>query len=114
MPRRSDTRKVPDQMGDISVIDKQWKCTDTNNGYLKSKSGAEESLLGSNAVTTVVQVSGGGTKTMVLPQTKPVKEKCLLATVLALIIFCGVLLLIIVINSKSQSCMGEYLLFYFN
>lgn len=104
----TDNNKVPDQMADISVIEKQWKCTDANNGYLKAKSGAEESLLGPNPVTTVVQVSGASTKTTVIPQTKPAKEKCLLATVLALIFFCGVLLLIIFINSKSQSCMGKY------
>ncbi|XP_019868485.2 neprilysin-1-like [Aethina tumida] len=94
----------PIQMSDISVIDnKPWKCSEANNGYLKSKTGAEESLLDSSAVSTVVQVAGSGTKTMVVPRTKPAKEKCLFATVLALIIFCGVLVFIIV-GSKAPHC----------
>ncbi|CAH0555807.1 unnamed protein product [Brassicogethes aeneus] len=95
----------PMQMGDISVIDnKSWKNNEVNNGYLKQRAAAEESLLGSGAVSTVVQVAGGGTKTMVVPGTKPAKEKCLVATVLALIIFCGVLVLIIV-GSKQTPCL---------
>lgn len=114
-------------MSDISVIDnKPWKCSEANNGYLKSKTGkehlifpyiiannfrnvpgAEESLLDSSAVSTVVQVAGSGTKTMVVPRTKPAKEKCLFATVLALIIFCGVLVFIIV-GSKAPHCFGEF------
>ncbi|KAL1491391.1 hypothetical protein ABEB36_011995 [Hypothenemus hampei] len=80
--------------------DKQWKNSDLKNGYLKTKTSGEESRLGTS---TVVQMSSSGAKTVVLPQTKSSKEKCLFATVLALIIFCGVLLLML-FSSKGLGC----------
>ena len=94
-------------MSEVSVIDnKPWKCSEANNGYLKQKSGPEESLLGSTAVTTVVQVSGSGTKTMVLPRSKQAKEKCLVAAVFALIIF-SLVLLFIVVSTRNHQCVGK-------
>lgn len=92
-------------MSDVPVID-NWKCSDANNGYLRSGNGPEESvdpLLGTTTVTTVVQVSGSGARTMVLPgRTKPSRERCLLVTVFALVILCGVCLLLLI--SKGQEC----------
>ncbi|EFA09825.2 neprilysin-1 [Tribolium castaneum] len=105
----------PIQMSEVSVIDnKAWKCSEANNGYLKQKSVPEESLLGSTAVTTVVQVSGAGTKTMVVPRNKQAKDKCLVAAVFALIIFSLVLLFMVFstrnhqcIDSRSSVCLTE-------
>ncbi|XP_060528055.1 neprilysin-1-like isoform X2 [Cylas formicarius] len=87
-------------MTEVVGTDKHWKCTETNNGYLKPK--VEESLLGNNAVNTVVQMSGGGTMTTVTPRVKPAKEKCLLALVLALIIF-SVVLLLMLVSTKQET-----------
>ncbi|CAH1375017.1 hypothetical protein MTP99_016416 [Tenebrio molitor] len=107
-------RNGPIQMSEVSAIDKPWKCSEANNGYLKQKSLPEESLLGSTAVTTVVQVSGTGTKTTVVPRNKQAKEKCLVAAVFALIIFSLVLLFIVVttknpqcVDSRSSVCLTE-------
>ncbi|CAG9759483.1 unnamed protein product [Ceutorhynchus assimilis] len=91
------------QMTEVNFVDKPWKCSDTKNGYLKTKNPIQESLLGSSPVSTVVQMSGSGTKTMVMPQKKSSKEKCLFALVLALFIFCGVLLLML-FSTKGQGC----------
>ncbi|KAF7286321.1 hypothetical protein GWI33_006050 [Rhynchophorus ferrugineus] len=90
----------PDLAASIDMeVDKNWKCTDAKNGYLKTKNPSQEPL----PVTTVVQMSGSGAKTIVVPNAKPSKEKCLFATVLALIIFCGILLLML-LSSKGKSC----------
>jgi hypothetical protein len=102
-------RNGPIQMSEVSAIDKPWKCSEANNGYLKQKSLPEESLLGSTAVTTVVQVSGTGTKTTVVPRNKQAKEKCLVAAVFALIIF-SLVLLFIVVTTKNPQCVGKSLL----
>lgn len=99
----------PIQMSEVSVIGKPWKCSDTNNGYLKQKNGPEESLIGSTAVTTVVQMSGnGGAKTLILPQAaKPSREKCLIAAVFALIII-SLVLLFVVTTAKNHQCIGKF------
>ncbi|KAJ8920319.1 hypothetical protein NQ315_011981 [Exocentrus adspersus] len=70
-------------------------CCDTKNGYLSSKNSSQDPLN-----STVVQVTRAGTKTVVVPGSKPAKEKCLLALILALIIFC--LLLVVLLFSKGQ------------
>ncbi|XP_050304962.1 neprilysin-1-like [Anthonomus grandis grandis] len=90
-------------MTEVNFSDKAWKCTDAKNGYLKSKNPTQESLLGSSPVSTVVQMSHTGAKTMVVPKGKASKEKCLFAMVLALLIFCGVLLLM-VFSTRGQGC----------
>ncbi|XP_066247671.1 neprilysin-1-like [Euwallacea similis] len=91
-------------MSEANCTEKKWKCSDTKNGYLKTNNHTQqESLLGAPPVSTVVQMSGSSTKTLVMPQTKTSKEKCLFASVLALAIFCGVLLLML-LSSKGQGC----------
>ncbi|XP_030759295.1 neprilysin-1-like isoform X2 [Sitophilus oryzae] len=83
----------------MAEVDKNWKCSETKNGYLKAKKPNPEP----HPVATVVQMSGSGPKTIVVPNAKPSKEKCLFATVLALIIFCGILLLML-LSSKGKNC----------
>ncbi|XP_023311755.1 neprilysin-1-like [Anoplophora glabripennis] len=73
-------------------------CCDAKNGYLASKNATQESLN-----STVVQVTRSGTKTVMVPRSKPVKEKCLLAMILALSIFC-VLLIIMLFSKKEPLC----------
>lgn len=75
-------------------------------GFSLQNKAPQEPLLGSTPVSTVVQMSGSSAKTMVIDKSKSSKEKCLLASVLALSIFCGVLVLML-LSSKGQSCYGK-------
>lgn len=99
----------PAQMEEVSCIENHtWKLPDTNNGYLKTTDRGEEQvmgpLLGTTPVTTVVQMSAAGTKTIVLPgRPRQAREKCLLAIVLGLAILSGICLLLLV-NSKNPEC----------
>lgn len=95
-------------MSDVSVIDKNiWKCADTNNGYLKTENGPGGSmgpLLGTTAVPTVVQVAGTGARTMVLPgRTKPNRERCLFAAVVALLLLSTICLFLLANNNLQCS-----------
>ncbi|XP_017776001.1 PREDICTED: neprilysin-2-like [Nicrophorus vespilloides] len=106
--RKSSGCNGPIQMSDVSVID-NWKDA-ANNGYLKSGA-VEESvgpLLGtSGPVTTVVQVSGSGARTMVLPgRSNYAKQKCLLIALLALSLITGVALLMLINVSDTCSSTG--------
>lgn len=108
----------PIQMSDVSVIDNNWKCTDTNNGYIKTENGPGGSmgpLLGTTTVPTVVQVTGSGARTMVLPgRRKPTRERCLLITVLALLLIC-IICLFMLANNNQKECekitTGKYLIY---
>lgn len=96
----------PIQMSDVSVIDNNWKCPDTNNGYIKTENGPGGSmgpLLGTTTVPTVVQVTSTGARTMVLPaRTKGTRERCLLVTVLALIVISITCLFMLANNNKNE------------
>ncbi|KAJ8981669.1 hypothetical protein NQ317_017290 [Molorchus minor] len=82
-------------MSDISAIEKSF--FDAKNGYLTSKPSAQASVN-----STVVQVTKTGTKTLMVPK-RSSREKCLLSMVIALVIFC-ILLVIMVFNKKYQIC----------
>lgn len=111
----------PIQMSDVSVIDNNWKCPDTtitatttNNGYIKSENGPGGSmgpLLTTTTVPTVVQVTSTGARTMVLPaRTKGTRERCLLVTVVALIVI-SITCLYMLANNNQEECetnMGTY------
>lgn len=100
----------PVQMSEVAVIETDWKLSDSNNGYLKTENGPEDTLLGGPPVATVVQVSGSGARTMVLPgRTKPIREKCLVISVCSLAILCCIFLLLL-ISGKEMECTsgGEY------
>lgn len=106
----------PMQINDETSTDKSWKCKDTKNGYIKTEN-REESvgpLLSTMPVATVVQVSGTGAKTMVVPgKRKPTKEKFLLVAVLVLLLF-SVICLLLLIGNNSKRCTksnGMYLIF---
>lgn len=105
----------PMQMG-VEEADKSWKCKDTKNGYLKTENREEnvDPLLGSTPVATVVQVSGTGARTMVLPgKRKPTREKFLLAALLALVLFSAICLLLLISNNSKEctKSSGKYFLF---
>ncbi|KAK4876270.1 hypothetical protein RN001_012692 [Aquatica leii] len=93
-------------MSDESVGDKGWKCTDSKNGYLKTENKEDNvgQLLSTTPVTTVVQVSGNGARTMVLPgKRKPSRETFLLAALLALLVF-SLICLLLLINGGNEEC----------
>lgn len=106
----------PIQMSDVSVLDNSWKCSDANNGYIKTDNNCPGAsmgpLLGTTAVPTVVQVSGSGARTMVLPgRKKPSRERCLLITVFALLLI-SVVCLFLLANNGQKECLknaGTYL-----
>ena len=87
----------PVQLNSVKVIGDNWKCSDTNNGFLKIDGMPEEAavnLLGTSGVPTVVQVAGSGARTMVLSRkTKPFREKLLLTIMLGLLLVTSVVLL---------------------
>lgn len=97
----------PIQMSDVSVIENNWKCSDANNGFIKTENGPGASmgpLLGTTTVPTVVQVSGSGARTMVLPgRTKPSRERCLMIAVLALLLL-SIVFLLMLANNNQQEC----------
>ncbi|KAF5272076.1 hypothetical protein FQA39_LY01159 [Lamprigera yunnana] len=93
----------PTQTSDES---EKWKCKDAKNGYLKTENKEENvgALLGPAPVTTVVQVSGSGARTMVLPgKRKPSREKFLVAALLALVLF-SLICLLLFINGNYKEC----------
>ncbi|XP_023018621.1 M13 family metallopeptidase neprilysin 1 [Leptinotarsa decemlineata] len=77
-----------------------WRYTASKNGYLNAKSEVPDT---SNSRTTVVEVTRTGTKTGVVNKKRPEKEKFLIALILALFIFCGILMTM-VFNNKSPLC----------
>lgn len=92
----------------MSIAEKEnsWKFSDTNNGFINQKNDTPDSE--SKSKSAVVQITRtGATKIMVLPKKKrPNKEKFLIALILALLMFCG-MLVIMVFNKRSQTCTGE-------
>ncbi|CAG9819313.1 unnamed protein product [Phaedon cochleariae] len=78
-----------------------WNYSSAKNGYLNSKSEVPES-----SRKAVVEITRTGTKTVVVHDRKYEKEKFLLAVILALAIFCGILLTM-VFNKKNQSCIEK-------
>lgn len=94
----------------LTVKENSWKCSDANNGFINQKS----EIINADTKSAVVQVTRtGGTKIMVVPKKKrPNKEKLLIALILALLMFCG-MLVIMVFNKRSQNCTGEYFTFLF-
>lgn len=88
----------------LSEKENSWKCSDANNGFINQKS----EIIDADTKSAVVQVTRtGGTKIMVVPKKKrPNKEKFLIALILALLMFCG-MLVIMVFNKRTQNCTGE-------
>lgn len=94
-------------MGDVSTVIVK-KFTDVNNGFLKSsemnrmEQDSVDSLLNSSQVTTMVQVSGSGTKTIVHPmKTRPFRERALLGAVLVLAVISATALILLLSGSKT-------------
>lgn len=89
----------------------QWKISD--NGYIAAGKPDVAEPVNSNSKSAVVQITRtGGTKTMVVLKKRPDKEKLLIAVILALIMFCGMLVIMVFIK-KSQPCTGEYFFLLF-
>lgn len=89
---------------------KKWNCAETNNGYLKSNLEQQgDPLLGATPLmATVVQVTEEGAKTVVIPNRgKASRERCLLITVLALVLLSGVSLLLLA-NKNETGCNCAY------
>lgn len=106
---RSEYNNGPIQMSEVAVIETDWKIGDSNNGFLKTENGPKETgdgglLLGSPPVATVVQVSGSGARTMVLPaRAKPIREKCLVVSVCSLAVLCCIFMLLL-ISGRDNEC----------
>lgn len=92
----------------MSIAEKEnsWKCSEANNGFINQKNDIPDAE--TNSKSAVVQITRtGATKIMVVPKKKrPNKEKFLIALILALSMFCG-MLVIMVFNKRSQTCTGE-------
>lgn len=86
-------------------ITKSWNNRDIKNGYLKTENNEViDSLLSSTTVATVVQVTGNGSKTTIIPaQKKSLKAKYLLVAFLVLIIL-SLICLFLFINIGGQEC----------
>lgn len=88
---------------------KKWNCAEPNNGYLKSNLEQQgDPLLGATPLATVVQVTGEGAKTVVIPNRgRASRERCLLVTVLVLVLLTGICLLLLA-NKSTSTCNTAY------
>ncbi|XP_072385133.1 neprilysin-1-like [Diabrotica undecimpunctata] len=77
-----------------------WKGVSSNNGIISSKYQVPENMNSRNAV---VEIARTGTKTVVVPRHRPDREKLLVILIVALLAFCG-MLMIMVFTRKNQSC----------
>lgn len=92
----------------MSIAEKEnsWKCSDANNGFINQKNDVVDNE--TNSKSAVVQITRtGATKIMVVPKKKRRnKEKFFIALILALLMFCG-MLIIMVFNKRGQTCTGK-------
>ncbi|KAG5890126.1 hypothetical protein JTB14_027793 [Gonioctena quinquepunctata] len=87
-----------------------WRYAASKNGYLN----ANKNEVPDTSRTAVVEVTRTGTKTGVVPKKRPEKEKFLIALILALFIFCGILMMMVFNNKglpysekRSTICLTE-------
>lgn len=91
-------------MSDHSKTPNAWQEVSANNGIVNSRYQVPEKMNSRNAV---VEISRTGTKTVVVPRSRPDKEKFLVILIIALLLFCG-MLMIMVFTRKNQSCTGKH------
>lgn len=99
----------PIQMSDVIVTENhKSKCAEIKNGYLKNADGVPDTADPLLGATTVVQLSENGPRTSLVPKkSKNSRERCLLMTVLALVVLSGVCLLLLVNGRSNYGCITQ-------